>query len=71
MGLGLLAQIAGGYSLIQIAIFVIVIAGVIGIVLVITKQMGVSIPPFIITVLWIVLAVIIGIVAIKFIASML
>jgi len=67
----LVAQLVGGYSLIQIAILIIVIAGVIGIVFVVTKQMGVTIPPFIITVLWIVLAVIIGIVAIKFIAGML
>lgn len=69
--LALLAQIAGGYSLIQIAIFVVVILGVVGIVLVVAKQMGVAIPPFIITIFWIVLAVVIGIVAIKFIASLL
>lgn len=69
--IGLLAQMAGGYSLIQIAIFVIVIAGIIGIVLVVTKQMGVAIPPFIITICWILLAVVIGVIAIKFLASML
>lgn len=67
----LLAQAIGGYSLIQIAIFIIVIAGIIGIVLVVTKQMGVSIPPWIITILWIILAVIIGVVAVKFLASLL
>ncbi len=66
-----LAQIVGGYSLIQIALFVVVIAGIIGIVFVVTKQVGVQIPPFIITVLWIILAVVIGCVAIKFLASLL
>lgn len=68
---GLLAQMAGGYSLIQIAIFVIVIAGIIGIVFVVTKQMGIAVPAWIITILWICLAVVIGIVAIRFLASML
>jgi len=68
----LLAQAAfGGYSLIQLAIFIIVVAGVVAIVVVILKQLGVTIPPWLIAILWIVLAVIVGIFAIKVIASML
>jgi len=67
----LLAQAVGGYSLIQLAIFIIVVAGVVAIVVVILKQLGVTIPPWLIAILWIVLAVIVGIFAIKVIASML
>ena len=65
----LLAQFVGG-SIAYYAMVIILLAAVIGIVIVITRQMGVAIPPFIITVLWIILAAIVGILAIKFIAGM-
>lgn len=65
----LLAQIAG-YSIVHIALAIIVIAGIIGIVFVVTRQMGITIPPFIVNVLWIILAVVIGVVAVKFIATL-
>ncbi len=58
-------------SLIQWAILIVVMAGVVGIVLVCLKQFGVAIPQFVINILWIVLCVIVGVLAIKFIASML
>lgn len=62
--------VLGSYSLIQIAIAIIVLAGVIGIVLVVVRQSGIVIPAFITTICWIVLAVVIGVVAIKFLASL-
>lgn len=70
MDLLLLAQI-GAWGLAQWAIAIIVLAGIIAIVIVVTKQMGVQIPPFIVHVLWIILAVIIGVVAVKFLLTML
>lgn len=66
----ILAQLAG-YSLIQIAILAIVIAGIIGVVVVITKQVGVAIPPWFIAILWIVVAVAIGVFAVRLLASLL
>ncbi len=65
----LLAQMMAG-SIGYYAIAIILIAAIIGVVIVITKQMGVAIPPFIITILWIILAAVIGIVAIKFLLSL-
>ncbi len=65
----ILAQALGGYTLVQIALTLVVLAGIIGIVFVIVRQTGVTIPPFIITVIWICIAVVIGVVAIKFLAG--
>lgn len=70
-GLMLAAVNFGAMGIVGWAIAIVVIAGVVAIVAVILKQMGVAIPPFIITVLWVCVAVVIGVVAIKFIASLL
>lgn len=51
------------------AIIALIVAGIIGILLVVIRQSGVQIPGFIITILWICLAVVIGVVAIKFLLS--
>lgn len=57
-------------SVTQWAILIIVLAGIVGIVFAVVRAIGVQIPSYIIHILWILLAVVIGIVAIKFIASM-
>lgn len=67
----LIAQNVAGFTLIHWLIVAIVVAGCIGIAFVVAKQAGITIPPFIITILWIVLAVVIGVVAIKFLVSLL
>lgn len=51
-------------------IMIVVIIGAIAIAYVVTNAVGIAIPAFIITILWIVLAVVIGVVAIKFIWSL-
>jgi hypothetical protein len=66
----LLAQAFAGFGLVHWGILIIVIAAVVGIVMIFLRQAGVTIPPFIIQVLWVVLAAIVCIAAIKFIASM-
>ena len=71
MSLALFAQAGLAATIGWWAIVLIVIAGIIGIVLVIVRQAGIAIPQFIITILWIILAVIIGVLAIKLILSML
>lgn len=66
----LLAQAGlAGFGLIHWLIVALVVAGCIGIAFVVAKQAGINIPPFIITIGWIILAVVIGVVAIKFLAS--
>jgi len=71
LGLGslLLADITIGGGIISGIILLIVILGALAIFWVTIKQMEVTIPPFIIAIFWIVLAVMIGIAAIKLIAS--
>jgi uncharacterized protein (DUF983 family) len=53
-----------------ILIAIIIVAGMCAVVWVVLKAMGVQIPMWVVHVLWIVFAVIIGVVAIKFLISM-
>jgi uncharacterized protein (DUF983 family) len=63
----IIAQVVGGgYSLVQLIVFVIVLCGVIGIAAVVIRQTGVAIPAWIITVFWICVAVVVGVFAIRF-----
>lgn len=71
MTLLLLAQGLAGSAIIYYIIVAIIVAGVIGIAFVVARQAGIVIPQFVITIFWIVLAVVVGVVAIKFLASML
>lgn len=52
------------------AIAIIVIFGIVAVVVIFLKQTGTTIPPFIISVLWVLLAVVVCVAAVKFIASM-
>ena len=58
------------WSITNIILAIIVVAGMIGIMYVALHEFGIAIPPFIITVLWIVLVVIICCAAVKFISFM-
>lgn len=51
------------------AVIFILVCGILGILVVVIRATGIVIPPFIITILWIVLAVVVGIAAIKFITA--
>ncbi len=66
----ILAQLVGGYSLIQMIIFIIILCGVIGILFVVLRQTGVNIPPWIVTIFWIVVVCFVAIFAIKLLMSM-
>jgi hypothetical protein len=59
-----------GWSLMQIIITIIVIAACIGIMFVALRQFGVQIPPFVVTIFWIVVAAFVAIFAIRLIMSM-
>lgn len=67
--LTIFAQASTAALIAEWAIIILVIGGIIGVLLVAVRAAGVTIPPFIITILWIILAVVIGVVAIKFLAS--
>lgn len=60
-----------GLSIIQLIIVCMVIAGAIGILYVVMRQAGVAIPGWAVQIFWIVLVVIVGVVAVKLLASLL
>lgn len=66
----ILAQLASGYSLIQVIVFLIILCGVVGILFVVMRQTGVQIPPFVITIFWIVAVCFVAIFAIRLLMSM-
>lgn len=53
------------------AVIAIVLIGIIAIAYVIIRQMGVNIPPFVTQILWIIILVVLGVVAINFLLSLL
>lgn len=60
-----------GTSMYQLAILAVVAAGVVGVVFVVIRQIGVAPPAWIVNILWIILAVVVGCLAIKFLVSLL
>ena len=65
-----LAQLVMPNTLVGWALAIVILAGIAGIVIIVVRQTGVTIPPFIVNVLWVLLAVVIGVFAIKLIAGM-
>ena len=66
----LLAQVAGGYSLVQILVLVIVVAAAVAITLAILNAMGVAVPPVAIRIFWILVLAFLGIAALFFLFSL-
>lgn len=58
------------WSIGEMAVAAIVLAAVVAIVVIIVKAMGLAIPPWAVTVFWIVLLAIVGILAIRFVLSL-
>lgn len=54
-----------GYSVAQIAVIIIIIAAIVAITFVILRQMGINPPAWLITIMWIILAAVVGIFAIR------
>jgi hypothetical protein len=66
----ILAQLAGGYSLIQLIIFLIIICGVIGVLFVVMRQTGIQVPQWVLTIVGIVVVCFVAIFAIRLLMSM-
>lgn len=66
----LIAQVAGGYSLVQLAIIFVVVLAVIALVWIFVKNSGVPVPAWVFQVIGIVILAVIIILAIKLVASM-
>jgi hypothetical protein len=65
-----IAQIAGGYSIGQIAIAVVIVAAVVALVVIALRQFGIAIPPWVVQVFWVIVVAFIVICAIKLVLSM-
>ncbi len=63
-------QGGGSWGIGDIVIAIVIIAAVVGVMYVALQQFGVTIPPFIVKIFWIVVAAIIAIVAIRFILTL-
>jgi len=66
----LFAQVVAGYSLLQILIFVIIIAAAVAITLAILSAMGVAVPPVAVRIFWILVLAFLGIAALVFLFSL-
>lgn len=64
-----IAQSGLAPSIVHYVIIAIIIAGVIGIGFIVARQAGIVVPAFIVQILWIIMAVVIGVMAISFIAQ--
>lgn len=71
MSLALVAQAGFAAALGGWAIILIIVAGIIGIAFIVARAAGLTIPPMVVQILWVVFAVCVGVVAIKFILSLL
>lgn len=58
-----------GPEIIHLIIIIMVVCAVIGIAYIVMKQAGIAVPGFIVQIAWIVLAVVVGIVAIRYVAA--
>jgi len=67
--IALIAQALAGYSLAQLAIGFLIVIGVVGIVVVVARNSGVPIPPWVYQIGGIVILVVLGILGIKILMS--
>jgi hypothetical protein len=58
------------WGIAQWAIAIIIVAGIVAVVVIILKAFEIQIPAWFIKILWVLLAVVVGIVAIKFLISL-
>ena len=68
---GLIAQAGLVGTIGHWAIILIVVAAIVGIALVVIRAAGIAVPSWIITILWIILAAIVGVLAIRILLSLL
>jgi hypothetical protein len=59
-----------GLNIGELAILIIVIAGIVGIVFLVLREMGIAIPAFVIRIFWIVVCIFLAVLAIRFLMTM-
>lgn len=64
-----LAVIAG-YSLLQVLIAVVIVAGAVAILYIVLQRMGIAIPDWVVQIFWILVVVLVAILAFKFLFSL-
>ena len=68
--MSLAAITMNGMGIGQLAIYALVVGAIIAIVFIALRQMGVSIPPFVIQIFWVVVVLLVAIFAIRLVMSM-
>jgi hypothetical protein len=66
----IIAQVAAGYSIGQIAIAVVIVAAVVALVYIALRQFGIQIPDWVVQVFWVLIVAFVIIFAIKLVLSM-
>ncbi len=66
----MLAAIGGGWTMVDMAIFLVVMIGIVGIVYIVAKASGVPIPAWVFQIAGLVVLIVVAIFAIRLIASM-
>jgi uncharacterized protein (DUF983 family) len=62
--------VIAGYSLLQVLIAVVIVAGAVAIVYVVLDRMGVAIPEWVTRIFWILVVAVVAILALKFLFSL-
>lgn len=70
IGLALFGQAFGTYSIGQLAIFIAIVIGIVALLYILSRAVGVAIPPWIIQIGWVLLALVLVIGAIRIVMSM-
>lgn len=70
LGLVPMLAVLAGVSVVQLAIYVVVVAAVVALVYVALQQFGIAIPGWVINVFWILVVAFVVIAAIKLVAAM-
>lgn len=66
----ILAQVIAGFDVVHLALAIVVIAGIVALVAIGLRKLGITIPDWIVQVFWVVVAVVVICAAIKVVASM-
>ena len=66
----LFQQPVGSWSIVDWLCFILIVAGCVGVTLIVLKVCGITVPPWVWQIALVVLAVFLGILAIRFLASM-
>lgn len=66
----LLAAVIGGGGIGELLVWIIILAGIVAIVYIALRQFGITIPPFVVQIFWVVICVVLAVIAIRFLLTL-